>query len=365
MKKNKPLFITLTVIIVLTLIILIINKSKNKNSDRVFNIENVDKIGKVFLADKMGNNVLLVRDGSHWILNDRYYAADNMVRNMLNISSRLKVREPVSKSAHNNVISQLSSTGKKVEFYADGYKIDFLGIKLFPTEKNILTFYVGSHTKDNLGTFMIKEGSNRPYVVYIPGYRGFVSPYFSTSANTWRSHTVFNQVISQIDTYKYVDNEYPEQSYTIKNIDSRRFELKKYPEGDIITYDTVKMIDLLSSFSEIKYENIISDPNDTLITRQIDSVLNTVPAHELSLIDKYGYETIVKTYRIPNYGEEEFVGDDWYDKDRLYAYIRVPSPLMNDKSNTGDVLYDEDFVLIQYFTFDNVLRKLDYLAYKK
>ncbi len=363
MKKNRPLFITLAVIIVLTLVIVIVNKSKNKNNDRTFNIENVDKISKIFLADKMGDNVLLVREGSHWILNNRYYADDNMVRGMLNITRRLKVREPVPKSAHNNVISQLSTTGRKVEYYAKGYKIDFLGIKLFPTEKNVRTIYVGSHTKDNLGTFMIKEGSNRPYVVYIPGYRGFVSPYFSTNVNSWKSHKVFDQIIAQIDTYKYKDNEYPDQSYTIKNIDSRRFELKKYPQGDVVVYDTVKMIDLMSSFSEIKYENIISNTKDTSLNRQIDSVLQTVPAHELALIDKYGYETTVKTYRIPLEGEEEHVGDNWYDKDRLYAYIKVPSPLFDETSDTEDVLYDEDFVLIQYFTFDNILRKLDYLRY--
>lgn len=357
-KTNKILTIIFCVVVAIALIIIALNKIDKNNKDKVFSIENPDKINKIFLADKGNHTVLLEKKGALWIVNNQYYAVDELVRNMLMVVKRLQIREPVSQSAHNNTITLLATGSTKVELYGDGYAINFLGIKLFPRQTLVNSFYVGTSTKDNLGTYMIKENSNRPYVVYIPGYRGSVSPYFSTDINSWRAHFIFNYRIPQVTSYQYVDNEHPEESYTITNIDSRHFNINTYPDNkQIKAFDTTKVVDLMSSFANLRYEWVV---NDNALKPQVDSIIKTTPAHVLTLTDKNGIQTFVKTYRIPlqNVNPKEYP-NDWFDKDRLYAFIKVPSPFKDENGNTK---YDEDFVIVQYFTFDTILRSLSMLV---
>ncbi|MDR2084714.1 MAG: DUF4340 domain-containing protein [Bacteroidales bacterium] len=357
MKKQTKIFTVIFIIVVIiAAAILILKNIDDKNKDKIFSIENIDDIDKIFMVDKSNNSVLLEKDGSFWTVDGRYYAMDEQVRNLLAIVRKLQVREPVSRSSYDNVISLLATKGKKVEFYGKGYKIDFLGIKLFPVKNKLLkAFYVGESTKDSMGTYMINEGSNRPYVVYIPGYRGYVSPYFTTDPASWRAHIVFNYRIPQISSFRYIDNEYPKDSYVIENPDSRNFILKTYPDNIQVPYDTLRMIDLMSSFANIRYEYLFSE-TDTALVALIDSIKLTEPAHVLTLIDKYGEETTVKTYRLWYYNYE--LEDNDYDRDRLYAWVNKPSRFTDEN---GNVLYDDDFVMMQYFSFDAVLRPLHLL----
>jgi len=355
-KQTKIFTIVFIIVVILAAAVIILKNVDTKNKDKVFSLENIDEIDKIFLVDKSNNSVLLERNGAQWIVDGKYYAMDEMVRNMLVITTKLQVREPVPRSSYDNVVALLATTSTKVEFYGKGYRIDFLGIKLFPKKNKLLkAFYVGDSTKDSMGTYMINEKSNRPYVVYIPGYRGYVSPYFHTDANTWRAHIVFNHRIPQISSFKYIDNENPKDSYTIENPDSRNFILKTYPDNVQVPYDSIRMLDLMSSFSNIRYEYLYSK-TDSTINAFADSIKLTQPAHIITLTDQKGNEITVKTYRqwYYSYEFEETV----YDNDRLYGWIQAPSKLTDEN---GNALFDDDFVLMQYFTFESVLRPLHLL----
>ncbi|MDL2240902.1 DUF4340 domain-containing protein [Bacteroidales bacterium OttesenSCG-928-K22] len=356
-KKSKIFTIILLTVIAIAAILLILKNVDAKNKDKVFYIENIDEINKIFFVDKSNKSILLEKRGSLWTVNERYYAVDEQVRAMLSNVRKLQVKEPVSRMAYDNVIGLLATTSTKVEFYGKGYAIDFLGIKLFPKENKLIkSFYVGPGTKDNLGTYMINENSDRPYIVYIPGYRGYLSPYFSTNIADWRAHFIFNHRIPQISSYKYIDNEFPEDSYILTNINSRNFSLKSYPDNVEIPYDTLKVTDLMSVFSNIRYEYLVNADTSLKTANFIDSIIETKPAHILTLTDKNGIDTEVKTYRMWYYDYE--TENIEYDRDRLYALIKTPSML---KDEDGNVIYDEDFVKVQYFVFDAVLRPLDWL----
>ena len=88
--------------------------------------------------------------------------------------------------------------------------------------------------------------------------------------------------------------------------------------------------------------------NSKLEKEFIDSVSSLPMAHRITLREKDGDEFVVKTFR--KGGFSQFYEEDGaviapFDLDRLYAFI-------ND---------DRDFVLLQYFVFDKVLRTASYL----
>lgn len=365
MKRSGKIILTLALIVVLIAACLIVVPIiVNRNNDDDFALKDPDLVTKVFISNKSNVNTLLERKGAKWYVNGDRPAFEEAINNMLVITKRLTVRGPVSEGMYNTVVTQLANNSNKVEFYANGYKIDFLGIKLFPTEKKVLSFYVGSSTMDNMGTYMIKEDASRPYIVYIPGYKGFLAPYYSSSENIWYSHVIFSQRIPQISTITYVNNEEPNESYRIKNINSRQFELSAYPDtSKHFAYDTVLFMDLISSFSDIRYEGALDA--DKYESFNVDSILKTTPAHEITLVDYEGIASYVKTYRIPLTQEQiDNVPIDQeippYNLDNLYAWIKIP--IMKDEN--GAPVYNENFVLCQYFSFENILRKLSYLKAK-
>ena len=59
---------------------------------------------------------------------------------------------------------------------------------------------MGNATKDSSGTFMLKEGSDQPYIVYIPGFRGYISTRFTADPEDWRDHVIFNNSMADIQS---------------------------------------------------------------------------------------------------------------------------------------------------------------------
>jgi hypothetical protein len=108
----------------------------------------------------------------------------------------------------------------------------------------------------------------------------------------------------------------------------------------------------VTSFKDIRYESLL---NNKLEASYIDSITSGNRAmHIITLKEKDGDEFVVRTYRKGSLGqlfEDDGSGGSMepVDLDRLYAYI-------ND---------DKDFVLIQYFVFDKILRSASYLQNKE
>ena len=94
----------------------------------------------------------------------------------------------------------------------------------------------------------------------------------------------------------------------------------------------------MSGFRNLSYEALLNDMNKI----QKDSILASQPFIIISLTDTAGVTKTIKTYHKQGpAGQTDPHGIPLpYDLDRLYA-------LVND---------GKDFTLIQYFTFDKVLR---------
>lgn len=345
MKKNRlTLIITIILAIIALFFIYTATKSTIPKALKDFAIEDTSMVTKVFLTDKSNDKVTLEKKApGKWSVNNKYAASSGMINILLKTMMKLEVKSPVSKASRNNVIKRLASSATKVEIYQTVYRIDFCGIKLFTHEKLVKTYYVGDATMDNLGTFMLIEDSDEPFIMYIPGFRGFLNSRYSTLENDWRDHTLFNIKIPDIKSVKLEFPSGTENSYEIVNIGDAHFTLSALsPEMQITDYDTLRLYDFLSAFRDISYESIITDTK----LHNKDSIVATIPFHILTVTDMSGKKTILKTFhKRPNEEETEPDGSiTLYDKDRLYA-------LFNN---------DKDFALIQFYAFDNILRPLPY-----
>ncbi len=345
MKKNI-IIITVLVILLVVSAVLFLNRDSGtfKKKDKDFAVQDTASITKIFLADKKNRTVLLERmqDGT-WQLNNSFLARKSGVDLMLETMKNLVAKYPVSKSAHNNIVAQMASSSIKVEVYQEVYRINlFDWIQLFKHEKLTKTYYVGGATPDNMGTFMLMEGSDIPFVIQLLGLRGYVATRYSPIEKDWLDHTIFKTKLYDIQSVEMEIPGDPENSYKIINKNDEIELYKLSTNQKMPGFDTLKVLNYLTSFADLKYETFLDEINP----RRQDSIVNSVPAHIITLVDNYGDTTAIKTFLKPN--DEDVVDIDGNfmisDVDRLYA-------LIND---------EQDFVLIQYFVFDKILRPLSF-----
>jgi hypothetical protein len=345
MKKNK-LILVITIILVLVAVFFIINVTKStlSKSCSSFAVEDTSLVTKIFLTDKSNNKVILERvTPGNWSVNNKYTASNDLINIFLKTLLRIEVKSPVAKAARDNTIKRLAAISKKVEIYQTVYRIDLWGLKLFPHEKLVKTYYVGDATQDNLGTYMLMEDCEEPYIMHIPGFRGFLNSRYSPLEVDWRDHTMFNLEIPDIKSVKLEFPSSPESSFSITNEGKTKFSLTALNSNTTIAnYDTLKLLDYLSYFTEIKYEYLITNFTE----HNKDSVIKTTPLHILTLTDMSGKITTVKIFHKPAPSDQSETSDSIakFDLDRLYALI-----------NDG-----KDFVMIQYYVFDNILKPLTY-----
>ncbi len=352
MKKNKPVIFILLFLALVAVVLVTRNRSTTlKEKESGFAIEDTSSVTRIFIADKEDHSVLLERKGQAWLLNGKYPAGIKMVETLLGTMHRIKVRAPVSLASHNTVVSRMAAIGIKVEIYQTVYRINlFDKIKLFRHEALTKVFYVGDATQDNMGTFMLMEGAERPYVTYLPSLRGFLSTRFSPLEDDWKSHIVFNSKLIDIKSVSLVFGEEPESSFKVRVKDaSGNYELKALQTGRIVdNYDTLKVLNLLTSFADLRYETRL---NNILDPAEIDSILASPFLYEITLEDRRQGSRFVRAFKraaTPDGLSDGEGGLIPVDHDRFYALI-----------NDG-----EDFVLMQYFVFDRVLRPLSYYEKK-
>ena len=117
----------------------------------------------------------------------------------------MKIKYPVSESMHNSVIKELATQGVKLELYS--------GDKFLKK-----TIYIGGETADFLGTYMMIDGSDKAYVMHIPGFNGFLSPRFNidgrkVTSQIWRSRKVFKG--SMIDSLRMEFHDEPTKNFLL------------------------------------------------------------------------------------------------------------------------------------------------------
>lgn len=349
MKKNRKFILILLILLVIALIVWLTQSTNTfRRSKSDFKLADSSSVTKIFIGDKNNNSVVIKRmTPDQWIVNDKYPAQKFNVDLLLKTMVDIEVSMPVAKAAHNNIVRELAVNSVKVEIYRMAFRVDIFGIRLFPYQKLEKVYYVGGATPDNQGCFMLMEDSSEPFVVYLPGFRGFVSPRYSPIEKYWRDYSVFKVQIPDIVSVRVETPETPDFSYEVRNTGSNRFELLGLKGNKPLPYDTLKMLNFLSGFRNLNYEALLNDMDPV----RKDSIIQSPPFIIITLTDKSGIARSIKTYHKKGpEGQTDMQGNPIpYDLDRLYA-------LVND---------DRDFTLIQYFNFDKVLRPLPFFLPEK
>jgi hypothetical protein len=344
MKKNRFAIILLIVLVIIAAVVIISKSSQSTLDDKYshFAVEDTATISKIFLADKNNNTVLLTRDTSGiWMVNKNYKASRNAMDIIMKTVCNLEIKSPIAKQSHNNFIKSIASRSVKIEIYQQVYRISlFNKIKLFKHEKCTRTYYVGFDTQDNTGTVMLMEGSEVPYIVDIPGFRGFLSTRYSAYEKDWRDHTVFSIKYADLKSITMRFPYDPENSFKAEKKNQRDFIITSLADNkQVLDYDTIKILDLFAAFVNLRHELFIND------LPKKDSIIKSTPFQILTLEDYKGQTYSIKTFHkrsVDNSDVDPYYNFSPYDRDRFYA-------LTNN---------DKDFVLLQFFVFDNVIRPL-------
>jgi hypothetical protein len=342
MKKNRNILIVFILLALIAIVLWLTQTTTTfRRSLSDFKLNDTSSVTRIFMADKNNNNVTLTRLASDkWMVNDKYPGQNYTIDLLLKTMANLEVLQPVGRAAHDNIIKELAVNAVKVEIYQMVYRIDLFGlIRWFKHEKLTKVYYVGGATQSNQGCFMLMQHSADPFIVYLPGFRGFVSPRYSPIEKYWRDYNVFRKTIPEIARVTVETPETPDYSYEVRNNGNNKFALISLKDNqEIKNYDTLKLLNFLSGFRSLNYEALLNDMDKA----RKDSILGSLPFIIITLTDTSGVSTSIKTFhkKGPD-GQTDPQGIPLpYDLDRLYASV-----------NNG-----QDFTIIQYFTFDKVLR---------
>lgn len=330
---NKKTYIALLVLFIVGVSYYLISKKPwgiNYKDIANFAIEDTAAIDKIFIADRNGKTVILEKTGPRtWIINHHYLADYSKVDLLLYTVKTMAVLRPVAQSEHNTAVGDLAVTGIKAQFYAK--------------DETIKTIYIGSETQEQNGTYMLIEGSTKPYAVHIPGFFGYLTPRFISDSLTWRDRTVFNYKPEEIQSIEF-NFENPANSFTIENSNTQApliFDNAKHVK-QIADIQFLKYY--IGSFKQLNFDGYDENQSPKLI----DSLLNCKTIGEIKITDKNGKGQSLKLYtkaidkhtkQATNEETGEYLKSD---PERYWGFI-------ND---------DKSLVLIQQYNFGKVMKVL-------
>lgn len=328
MKKNG---IIIGLIIVLGIIAIIL-VSRNSNSSikrelRDFAVEDTASVDRIFMVRKDNQQVTLTRVNNHWMVNEKNKARPDAVDILLKTLNRIRVKSPVSASMLDNAVTMLATRNTKVEVYHKN--------------KLLKTIYVGGATQDQMGTFMMLEGSQVPFIVHIPGFVGYLSSRFFVEETSWRSTEIFNYNFDDIRTISVENQDDPKESFKLVASGKNQYSISS-PEGirGPGQLDTLAVKYYISKFEKVNFEFFA----DSTPQRIKDSLLVAKPYRILTLEDREGRSKKVVAWKRFAYGKLNAEGNPLiWDDERLWALID-----------------DQSWVVIQFYVFNALFANLSY-----
>lgn len=352
MKKRNIIIISAIVLALVVATLITYSQGRQTSTfEQDFHIEDTSTVSKIFIADKNNHQVLLTRNAgavadSAWTVDSKYLASTPMVDLLLETLNDMRIRQIVNKKAVPNVIKNLAASNIKVEVYQEKPLINWFHgkFRLFTREKLTKTYYVGHETQDMLGSYMLKEGDKEPYIIHIPGFRGFLTPRFVADPLAWRSHRIVDLDVNEIKSITLEIPDMPTESFAIHNI-GNDFQMELTHTNQTLNgFDTAKVATFLSSFTNLNFDEYAQAVPEA----ELDTTFARTPKTILRITDTLNRTREVKTYLKYRNPEDVTNMPDTamyhvFDLDRLYA-----------------VVDDSDTVLIQYYVFDNILQPASY-----
>lgn len=332
MKNNRLTLLLLLLLTAVAVYFFYTQKSgtiKKELSD--FAVADTASIDKLFLADREGHKVTLLRKSAYeWTVNDKYQAKPEAINNLLYTIKALEVRSPVGRNMYNNTIKLMASKSTKIEIYEQGNLVK--------------TYYVGHPTMDNLGTFMYLEGSSVPFIMHIPGFNGYLTSRYFAEEQNWRDQGLLHTSPELIERVFISDLTYPDSTLEVIKTKNNEYTLGNGKQT-FSGFDKLKLNSYLSGASNIYF---VKTDNE-MTQDQRDSIVKAGPFKILAV--EAGSKTLkANLYRKPvsvtsRSQYDETTGKIWpFDKDNFYLLRQ------------GDTTWYK----CQYFQYDRLLKTPHY-----
>lgn len=294
-----------------------------------FTVEDTAAVYKIFLADKSGNAIKLERTEKGWVLNDTIPAIEATVNSLLKTMHQQQPMYPVAENNHNMVVKILATKGIKVELYDKSGDL-------------MKVFFVGGQAGTISGTHMLMEGAERPYVVQVPGFEGYLTPRYSVDIKDWRDRTVFDVPQAELES---VTIQYPDQplnNFTLTQDAKGNISVATNPELMKQPFNERRAKVYTGFFEKVYSEGYLNGSID------LGAIIAAAPKKCIMEVKGRNGETQhVEVYWMPvgKRSKNMDVNDpdvpDGYDADRYYAVA----------NNFKDTL------IIQRYTFNKLFRK--------
>ena len=313
MRKTLPLLFLVLIVVAIAIYftVSVDPDGTSVKSQTDYAIQDTASIGKIFIADRLGNTITLTREESgSWDVNGKFPAREDAVETILKTFKNVYIQRPVPKDAQEQVIRVMAGMSKKVEIY------DRNG-------KWLKSWYVGYATMDKKGTYMVLETpeggrSKAPFILDMRGFIGMLNTRFFTNESEWRSTAVIkypNMNLQEIEVH-YPGQE--DQSFKITYGGGNDIKLYRYgADEEISNFDTSMVKDYLLNYKLASFENYKTGLDDA----QEDSVKMQVPYQVITIKDPRHTREIKLWAKKPWEGEME---DDRktpskVDRERVYA----------------------------------------------
>lgn len=342
MKNKKLLLFILLLGVALSAYYYFNQRSKNtlayeKGAKFDFAIEDTNSITKIFIADAKGEKVTLIRKEKNWLVNEKYPARPDNIRLLMKTFSRIALKYPVPKASFETVVKNIASGATKVEIYQG---------KNTPSK----IYYIGNSTMDQTGTYMLLETegvkSTAPFIMHIPGFRGFLSSRFFANADEWRNPAVFVYEPNEIKKIELTYFEDKQQSFSIERTENELI-LLDYTNKKVDNCPKERLEEYVGRYKKIYYEMMDLESSK----EKKDSIINSTPVFNIKINDIYGETKEITTYHMPNFRETINPANSEpynYDIDRMYALVNK-----------------ELFVFVQFATFNEITVKKDNFLIKE
>ncbi|MCB2195534.1 MAG: DUF4340 domain-containing protein [Bacteroidetes bacterium] len=326
--KNLKLYLILAVLIIIAGIFYFSNNKGTLNL-RVadFSVDQYQDITKIEIISPQ-EKLKLELTNNQWKVNDKYWATEKYVKNLLLALNRLTILSPVSKAEKEQVASIL--------------KADGMLVKVYKNRRTVKEFYVSKPSMNQEKTYMMMKKSSEPFIVSIPAFRGLLADLFITDENYWRNKTIFDYEPQNI---KSIRVEYPEEqikSFQVNNYNDGTFAVQNLVETKFIEdFDVEKVARYFTYYQRIVFEDVVRD----LSQGKIDSVLKATPYCIITVKDDSDEENKITIYRKPSEKKyDEFGQELKFDYDRAYASFNQ----------------NKELIIIQYYIFDPLFKEIDY-----
>ena len=252
MKKSNYLYILFALLLVVAGYLVIQNRSgSNGWSAEAFSVK--DTSGIRFISIESGNRtVILTREDHVWQVNGQFEAAQEKVRGLLILLSRIKITGSVQKETGEDIANALSRYGKEI---------------LVGTGKKVIRSFTVFHDTVYSGyTYMRHEHGNTIYRVEVPGikYKN-LAILFKTEPGFWKNNMLFKCRPGDIRYVHCFFPEHPAYSFRLINDGNAPPKILSYMDSTLLDrIDEQSVRRYLSYFSMVSVEEFLTDPDMNL-----------------------------------------------------------------------------------------------------